>query len=74
MENFSLLRLKKYFKILIYVIIKLKSKNYLKLLGAKKISYIGNLKFTQSEKATDELNNNIKKFFNKKNMVCIKYT
>ena len=39
------------------------SKNYLKLLGAKKISYIGNLKFTQSEKNTSKLNSSIKKFF-----------
>ena len=38
----------------------LESKSYLKLLGAKKINYIGNLKFTQSEKNTDELKDNTK--------------
>ena len=52
----------------------LESKNYLKLLGAKKISYIGNLKFTQSEKATDELSNNIKKFFLTKKIWCASST
>ena len=52
----------------------LESKNYLKLLGAKKISYIGNLKFTQSEKATYELNNNIKKFFLTKKIWCASST
>jgi len=52
----------------------LESKNYLKLLGAKKISYIGNLKFTQSEKSTDELSNNIKKFFLTKKIWCASST
>ena len=52
----------------------LESKNYLKLLGAKKISYIGNLKFTQSEKATDELSNSIKKFFLTKKIWCASST
>ena len=40
----------------------LESKNYLKLLGSKKNSFIGNLKFTQSEKAIDELKIIQKKF------------
>ncbi len=52
----------------------LESKNYLKLLGAKKISYIGNLKFTQSEKSTDELSGNIKKFFLTKKIWCASST
>jgi len=52
----------------------LESKNYLKLLGAKKISYIGNLKFIQSEKTTDELNNGIKKFFLTKKIWCASST
>ena len=52
----------------------LESKNYLKLLGAKKISYIGNLKFTQSEKTTYELSNNIKKFFLTKKIWCASST
>ena len=52
----------------------LESKNYLKLLGAKKISYIGNLKFTQSEKTADELNSNIKKFFLTRKIWCASST
>ena len=52
----------------------LTSKNYLKLLGAKKISYIGNLKFTQSEKATGGLSNNLKKFFLTKKIWCASST
>jgi len=52
----------------------LTSKNYLKLLGAKKISYIGNLKFTQSEKATGGLSNNLKKFFLTKKTWCASST
>ena len=48
----------------------LESKNYLKLLGAKKNSFIGNLKFTQSEKVVDALNNNTKKFFLTKKIWC----
>ena len=42
---------------------------YLKKLGAKKIKYIGNLKFSQSEK-NNELKK-FKKFFNQKELVCI---
>jgi 3-deoxy-D-manno-octulosonic-acid transferase len=52
----------------------LESKNYLKLLGAKKISYIGNLKFTQSEKTGDELSSNIKKFFLTRKIWCASST
>ena len=40
-----------------------KSKNYLKSLGAKKIRYIGNLKFTQTEKNKKSLNKNQNNFF-----------
>ena len=52
----------------------LESKNYLKLLGAKKNSFIGNLKFTQSEKVVDALNNNTKKFFLTKKIWCASST
>ncbi len=52
----------------------LKSKNYLKYLGAKKINYIGNLKFAQSKKATDELSNNIKSFFLSRKIWCASST
>ena len=52
----------------------LESKNYLKSLGAKKNSFIGNLKFTQSEKVINELNNNTKKFFITKKIWCASST
>jgi len=52
----------------------IKSKNYLKSLGAKKIKYIGNLKFTQSEKNKSDLRNNLKKFFLTKKIWCASST
>jgi len=52
----------------------LKSQKYLKSLGAKKIKYIGNLKFTESEKNTDTLNKGIKKFFLSKKVWCASST
>jgi len=48
----------------------LQSKKYLKYLGAKKIQYIGNLKFSQTEKNEDFLNNDIKKYFLSKKIWC----
>ena len=48
----------------------LKSKTYLKSLGAKNIKYIGNLKFSQTEKNEYLLNDNLKKFFNTKKIWC----
>ena len=44
----------------------LKSKNFLKFLGAKKIKYIGNLKFTQTDNNKNSLNKDIQNFFLKK--------
>ena len=44
--------------------------NYLRFLGAKKIKYIGNLKFSQMEKDEDLLNRNLKKFFKSKKIWC----
>ena len=52
----------------------LASKNYLRLLGAKKISYFGNLKFTQSKQTTNELGNNLNKFFLTKKIWCASST
>ena len=52
----------------------LETKNYLKLLGSKKNSFIGNLKFTQSEKAIDELKDNTKKIFLRKKIWCASST
>ena len=52
----------------------LKSKRYLKLLGVKKIKFIGNLKFTESEMSTKDLDNNLKKFFLSKKIWCASST
>jgi len=51
-----------------------KSKNYLKLLGARKIKYIGNLKFSQTKKSENHLNKNLKRFFLSKKMWCASST
>ena len=48
----------------------IKSKKYLKLLGAKKIKYIGNLKFSQTEKNEYFLKEGLKKFFLSKRIWC----
>ena len=50
------------------------SKNYLKQLGTKKNSFIGNLKFTQSEKSINNLKNHTKKFFLTKKIWCASST
>jgi 3-deoxy-D-manno-octulosonic-acid transferase len=52
----------------------LKSKQYLKFLGAKKIKFIGNLKFTESEKKIDVLDKTLKKFFLSKKIWCASST
>ena len=52
----------------------LKSINYLKYFGVKKIKYIGNLKFSQTENDKTDLNKNIKKFFLKKKIWCASST
>tara|TARA_B110000238_G_scaffold190637_1_gene224039 strand:- start:331 stop:1509 length:1179 start_codon:yes stop_codon:yes gene_type:complete len=52
----------------------LKSKKYLKQLGAKKIKFIGNLKFTESEKNIDILDDGLKKFFLSKKIWCASST
>ena len=52
----------------------LRSKNYLKILGAKKVKFIGNLKFAQSEKDIDGLKNDLKKFLLSKKIWCASST
>jgi len=52
----------------------LKSRKYLNSLGAKKIKFIGNLKFTQSEKGTNVLTKNLRKFFLSKKIWCASST
>ena len=51
-----------------------KSREYLKTLGAKKIKFIGNLKFSQREKNQDYLDHHLKKFFLTKKIWCASST
>jgi len=48
----------------------LQSNRYLKLLGAKKTKYIGNLKFSQTERKDTFLDKKIRKFFFSKKIWC----
>ena len=48
----------------------IQSKKYLKVLGAKKIKYIGNLKFSQTEKNEVGLEKNLKNFLSSKKIWC----
>ena len=50
------------------------SKKYLKELGAKKIRYIGNLKYSQSEQKIDKIKKNIKRFIKSKKVWCASST
>ena len=50
------------------------SKKHLRLLGAKNIKYIGNLKFTESTINKKNLNKNLKKFFLSKKIWCASST
>ena len=52
----------------------IESKKYLKLLGAKNIKDIGNLKFSQTEKKEFVLNDYLKKFFLSKRIWCASST
>jgi len=52
----------------------LKSKKYLKSLGAKNIKCIGNLKFSQTENSKTNLNKDIRKFFMSKKIWCASST
>ena len=52
----------------------LQSKKYLKILGAKKIKYIGNLKFSQREKDENFINNSLKKEFLSRKIWCASST
>jgi len=52
----------------------LKSKHYLKSLGATKIKYVGNLKFAEGKKSIDKLNVSLKNFFLSKKIWCASST
>tara|TARA_B100000282_G_scaffold296129_1_gene277146 strand:+ start:34 stop:1266 length:1233 start_codon:yes stop_codon:yes gene_type:complete len=52
----------------------IESKKYLKKLGAKKIKFFGNLKFTQSENVNTELNKKLKKFIRSRSSWCASST
>ncbi len=50
------------------------SKYHLKSLGAKKVKFIGNLKFSESEKEQFKINKNLKKFLSSKKVWCASST
>ena len=50
------------------------SKNFLNKLGVKKVKFLGNLKFSETENENLEINNNLKKFFNSKKIWCASST
>jgi len=52
----------------------LKSKKYLKMLGAKKIKFIGNLKFSQRENDKSFMSNSLKKHFLSREIWCASST
>ena len=52
----------------------IKSSQYLRLIGVKKIKFIGNLKFTESENNINDLNKTVRKFFLSKKMWCASST
>ncbi len=52
----------------------LESKNYLRKLGANKVKFFGNLKFSQSENEKNFLDNNFKKFISNKKLWCASST
>ena len=52
----------------------LESKKYLKKLGAENIKFIGNLKFSQSENESLELDKSLKNFLKSKNLWCASST
>ena len=52
----------------------IESKKFLKKLGAKKVKFLGNLKFSQSEKENFQLSQKLKKFFYNKKIWCASST
>ena len=52
----------------------MKSTRYLRILGARKIKFIGNLKFTESKNNKDDLNKRLEKFFLSKKIWCASST
>ena len=52
----------------------LETKKYLKELGARNIKFVGNLKFSQSENLSPELNENLKRFIHSKKSWCASST
>ena len=52
----------------------IESKKFLKKLGAKKVKFLGNLKFSQSEKENFQLSQKLKKFFLNRKIWCASST
>ena len=50
------------------------SQKYLKKLGVKNVKFLGNLKFSESERDIDGINDNLKKYFNSKKIWCASST
>ena len=50
------------------------SKKFLNKLGVKKVKFLGNLKFSETENEKLEVNNNLKKYFNSKKIWCASST
>jgi 3-deoxy-D-manno-octulosonic-acid transferase len=50
------------------------SQKYLKKLGVKNVKFFGNLKFSESENESSEINHNLKKFFKSKRVWCASST
>ena len=61
-------------KINLCIVSNKESKNYLKLLGAKNIKNIGNLKFTQTKNYDFKLNENLINFYKNKKIWCASST
>jgi 3-deoxy-D-manno-octulosonic-acid transferase len=52
----------------------IQSARYLRLLGARQTKYIGNLKFSETERNEDAISKNLKKFFSFKKIWCASST
>ncbi len=73
-NTFSVISKKIFFKFNLCLASSKESANYLRNLGAKRIKYLGNLKFTQSENEKNFLDKKLKKFILSKKVWCASST
>ena len=73
-STFSVISKKIFFKFNLCLASSKESANYLRNLGAKRIKYLGNLKFTQSENEKNFLDKKLKKFILSKKVWCASST